>query len=61
MNRVNFCEGLLGCVLELGVKLDLVFVVTDSRCHGPEGVDVDEPVRLPVFNLVDALIDKINL
>ena len=49
-----------GCLLELKVVFALLFVVVHI-CHSPVGVDVDKPVALLVFNLVDALIDKLNL
>ena len=52
---------LFGCRLELKVMFALIFVVIHNRCHGPVGVDADESVTLPVLNLVDALVDKLNL
>ena len=52
---------LSGCWLELMVLFALIFVVIHNRCHGPVGVDADKSVTLPVLNLVDALVDKLNL
>ena len=39
----------------------LILVVSYNRCHGLVGVDADEAVTLPVLNLIDGLVDKLNL
>ena len=66
MNKVNVFFGgggrlLFGLRLELKVMCALILVVSYNRCHGLVGVDADEAVTLPVLNLIDALVDKLNL
>ena len=64
MNKVNDVGGgclLFGLRLELKVMCTLILVVSHNRCHGTVGVDADEAVALPVLDLIDALVDKLNL
>ena len=64
MNKVNDVRGrclLFGLRLELEVNCILILVVSHNRCHGTVGVDADEAVALPVLDLIDALVDKLNL
>ena len=64
MNKVNDVGGgclLFGLRLELKVMCTLILVVSHNRCHGTVGVDADEAVTLPVLDLIDALVDKLNL
>ena len=69
MNKMNVVRGnrcgslrpsLHGRLLELKVMFALIFVAIHI-CHGPVGADFNEPVALPVFNLIAALVDKLIL